>query len=199
MASPEEPLSESATEYTEAENRQLAAQLTEITREIHLGALLDSPPTVRLLQDFHARLFHSVRDHAGKIRQQSFGTEYLTFGPNRSARNADVPESLARVFVHLPRRIALFDESREALNYEIEALKLAATTHADVVRIHPFQDGNGRTSRLLMNWILVRLGLRPIAIEAVKKEYNQCLNLFFDQGQSQPLLDLLLQLYEIPQ
>ncbi|WP_198023016.1 Fic family protein [Paenibacillus zanthoxyli] len=31
------------------------------------------------------------------------------------------------------------------------AIKLAAWTHAEFVRIHPFTDGNGRTSRLIMN------------------------------------------------
>jgi len=35
----------------------------------------------------------------------------------------------------------------------IEILKLAADIHYDFVYIHPFGDGNGRASRLLMNYI----------------------------------------------
>ena len=37
-----------------------------------------------------------------------------------------------------------------------------AWAHAEWVRIHPFADGNGRTSRVLANAILVRYGLPPV-------------------------------------
>ncbi len=35
----------------------------------------------------------------------------------------------------------------------IEVLKLAADVHCNLVNIHPFGDGNGRTARLMMNYI----------------------------------------------
>jgi Fic family protein len=44
-----------------------------------------------------------------------------------------------------------------------EQLKLSFTAHFDLVSIHPFYDGNGRTSRLLMNYIQACHGL-PLAI-----------------------------------
>ncbi|WP_345788360.1 Fic family protein [Desulfosporosinus metallidurans] len=34
---------------------------------------------------------------------------------------------------------------------EMNVIELAAWTHAEFVKIHPFVDGNGRTSRLIMN------------------------------------------------
>lgn len=43
-------------------------------------------------------------------------------------------------------------------------VKLAALAHYKLVHIHPFTDGNGRTSRLLMNTILMRAGYPPIII-----------------------------------
>lgn len=40
----------------------------------------------------------------------------------------------------------------------------AFTAHRRLVDIHPFNDGNGRTARLLMNLILIRGGYPPVAI-----------------------------------
>jgi Fic family protein len=40
----------------------------------------------------------------------------------------------------------------------------AFTAHRRLVDIHPFNDGNGRTARLLMNLILIRCGYPPAAV-----------------------------------
>ena len=40
----------------------------------------------------------------------------------------------------------------------------AFTAHLRLVDIHPFNDGNGRTARLLMNLLLIRGGYPPIAV-----------------------------------
>ena len=40
----------------------------------------------------------------------------------------------------------------------------AFTAHLRLVGIHPFNDGNGRTARLLMNLMLIRAGYPPIPI-----------------------------------
>lgn len=42
--------------------------------------------------------------------------------------------------------------------------ELAFLAHSRLMSIHPFNDGNGRVSRLLMNLILMRTGYPPIAI-----------------------------------
>jgi hypothetical protein len=39
-----------------------------------------------------------------------------------------------------------------------------ARLHNEVERIHPFLDGNGRTGRLVLNLVLVRLGYPPVII-----------------------------------
>lgn len=43
-------------------------------------------------------------------------------------------------------------------------VECAARLHIDFVGIHPFVDGNGRTSRLLMNFELMRRGFLPVII-----------------------------------
>jgi len=54
--------------------------------------------------------------------------------------------------------------SGEALDRDgLEAvIELAAWTHSEWVRIHPFSNGNGRTARILTNAILMRYGLPPV-------------------------------------
>ena len=37
-------------------------------------------------------------------------------------------------------------------------IKYAALAHYKLVFIHPFSDGNGRTARLLMNFLLMQVG-----------------------------------------
>ena len=58
------------------------------------------------------------------------------------------------------------------------ALLLAAMMHYKFVCIHPFDDGNGRVSRLLMNYVLFRHGFPPIIIKSADKaNYLRALNL----------------------
>lgn len=53
---------------------------------------------------------------------------------------------------------------------ELHPLLLAAAFHYRFVAIHPFDDGNGRLARLLMNFILMRHDFPPIVIPLGKKE-----------------------------
>jgi len=45
-----------------------------------------------------------------------------------------------------------------------------------------------------MHAVLVGLGLLPIAVEAVKQEYNEALNHYFRSKELELLVDLMLQL-----
>ncbi len=46
---------------------------------------------------------------------------------------------------------------------------LAALVHLHILRIHPFEDGNGRLARMLHNFILFEKGFPPIMIEQGEK------------------------------
>jgi len=59
----------------------------------------------------------------------------------------------------------------------LHPVQLAAKLHYEFVLIHPFDDGNGRLSRLLMNYVLFKNNLPPIVIKSNdKKNYLFALN-----------------------
>lgn len=50
---------------------------------------------------------------------------------------------------------------------------LASIFHHRITAIHPFDDGNGRMARLLMNLILMKFGFPPVVIKQDKGSRNQ--------------------------
>lgn len=67
-----------------------------------------------------------------------------------------------------------------------------ARLHHEFILIHPFDDGNGRTVRLLLNYALLRDGLPAIVIKSADKaQYLQALRLA-DAGEYDSLVEFLL-------
>ena len=84
----------------------------------------------------------------------------------------------------------LIDWYREEEN-ATHPVTLAAMLHYKFVRIHPFDDGNGRVSRLLMNYVLLRNGLPPVLIKTKDKAgYIRALNRA-DIGEFEPFIDYI--------
>jgi len=64
----------------------------------------------------------------------------------------------------------LYFKDYDKLKKELHPLELAAWAHWKLVRIHPFQDGNGRTARIVMNFILNRNGYAMIDIKTKERQ-----------------------------
>ena len=81
-----------------------------------------------------------------------------------------------KVVDYTERLVVSLKEQMEIANTIAEQLRLSFVAHFDLVSIHPFYDGNGRTSRLLMNFIQAYFKL-PLAIvyQEDKKEYYDAL------------------------
>ncbi|MBV8737792.1 MAG: Fic family protein [Alphaproteobacteria bacterium] len=59
---------------------------------------------------------------------------------------------------------ALMGDFAQWLNTAPATPETAFTAHRRLVEIHPFNDGNGRTARLVMNLVLLRGGYPPVAV-----------------------------------
>ncbi len=84
---------------------------------------------------------------------------------------------------HIPPDYLIASELMEnlVLNYEnwdkYHPIIKAALLHGELVKIHPFVDGNGRTSRLVMNLSLMNSGYLPVIVKKDKRlEYYNALD-----------------------
>jgi prophage maintenance system killer protein len=96
-----------------------------------------------------------------------------------------------------PRMSALAAWLRQELDSpSLHPVALAAKLHHDFVLIHPFDDGNGRVARLLVNYVLMRSGYLPLIVRTEDKaNYLTALQLA-DAGELSTLIRYLLQLAE---
>ncbi len=80
---------------------------------------------------------------------------------------------------------------------KLHPIEYAAWTHAEFVKIHPFIDGNGRTSRLLMNYQLAAAGYLPVSIPVEHRfAYFETLEAYACESDLTPFANLVGSLEE---
>jgi len=107
----------------------------------------------------HKLFYQKIDENAAGVYRDTqvfiTGTEYVPPPPE------EVPAMMKK----------LAEELAEKWDSE-HPVKLAAYAHQRFVDIHPFEDGNGRTARLLMNLILINKGYHIVSIPPVlRHEY----------------------------
>ncbi|GAG39592.1 unnamed protein product, partial [marine sediment metagenome] len=76
---------------------------------------------------------------------------------------------------------------------KLHPLKLAIEFHARFEKIHPFEDGNGRVGRMLLNAMLLEKGYPPLIIrKTARVAYFSSLEAF-DRGHKDKLERFLLE------
>ncbi len=125
-----------------------AKNLAKITQD-----LLDSPGTLldtKLILKLHKTLLSGIRDNwAGRFRS---GKEWVRVGTHVGANPDFVPGLMSDL---------LNDYHELNGRYFLESI---AWFHAEFETIHPFNDGNGRLGRVLINQQLMNLGYPSIII-----------------------------------
>lgn len=111
----------------------------------------DVPLTQRTIKDIHAIVLQGIdRSIAGKYRS----TVALITGANHT------PPSPEKIQDEMDKLMEWYESAEE-----LHPVEKSSMLHAKFVNIHPFLDGNGRTSRLLMNFELMKAKYPPITIE----------------------------------
>jgi Fic family protein len=99
--------------------------------------------------------------------------------------------------LQVPQAMADFTAWLETEGASLHPVERAARVHGEFVKIHPFVDGNGRTSRLLMNLELMKAGF-PAAVLPVSRrlEYYEVLDHAHCVGDYEPFLKLVAEVVE---
>ncbi len=102
-----------------------------------------------------------------------------------------------KVPAYLAKMVTEIDKKMQLPLSETEKIELSFAVHFDLVTIHPFYDGNGRTSRLLMNYIQALYNL-PLAIvfKEDKSDYYTALQEARKQESLQPFFSFMYGQYE---
>lgn len=117
--------------------------------------------SMQVILNWHWKLFQLTKpDIAGKIRKHQIAI----------SGNKFMPPSPVEVIPMLSDFFKWYKTNQKILN----AVELAAVAHLKFVTIHPFVDGNGRISRLIMNYILNKKGypMLDIPYEGRSGYYN---------------------------
>lgn len=140
--------------------------------------------TVKAICDLHKTLMQTSRVLYVKTLHGS-QLSYVTIGATRqrSCVNVMVQSASVKVqfcpFDQVEAELGAFCEKFNDLvgRDDVDPFATAAWVQHTFVSIHPFEDGNGRLSRILSSIPLLRMGLPPLCIQAeIKNVYYLRLN-----------------------
>lgn len=112
----------------------------------------------RTIKEIHALVLHGInRENAGCYRTV----------PVLISGSRHIPPQPYLIGKQMEDFILKFQQMEEQ---GIHPVLVAAYLHDELVKIHPFIDGNGRTSRLLMNLYLLRHGYTLVNLKGSNEE-----------------------------
>ncbi len=157
----------------EVHEAQNLARVSEYIRNNHT-----EPLTLDKLLLLHKMLLSNIEESiAGRFRTAG---EYVRVGTHV----APPPEQVEAL---LTKMLVVFEST--LLDSPIRRI---ARLHVEFERIHPFNDGNGRIGRVLINHQLYRLGFPPVIVRNKGKErYYEMLRQYDSRGTIKPFEDHL--------
>ena len=122
--------------------------------------------SIELMKKLHEICFKGSKTFAGQLRNVEVGIR----NSKGEILHQGIPSSQLRMA--LRDMLAWYKENKA----KFKPLVLAAIIHNQFEYIHPFQDGNGRVGRLLLNFILLKNKYPPINIKLEdRQEYYKTL------------------------
>ena len=112
----------------------------------------------RTIKEIHSLVLHGInRENAGRYRTVPVMISGSTHMPPQ-------PYLIQKQMEDFMIKYRQMEEEK------VHPVLIAAYLHDELVRIHPFIDGNGRTSRLLMNLYLLRNGYTLVTLKGSNED-----------------------------
>ena len=144
--------------------------------------------SLKLIKMLHKIVFKNSKPFAGRFRGK--GVEVVVTDAYGNIVHRGVPS--AHVEKQLEQLIRWYDRNKK----KYPPLVLATIVHNQFENIHPFQDGNGRVGRLLLNNVLLKHNLPPLNIEMRNRShYYAALQAYENDHNIRPTLELMLKEY----
>jgi len=125
----------------------------------------------------HEMIFSGVLENAGNYRNAQV---YIEGSDYRPPPAFEIPGLMDDLLVWLKKNPE-----------ELRPIEIASVFHYKFVSIHPFDDGNGRISRLLMNLLLIKNGYPLTVIKRIdRRRYYDTLRKA-DHGNLQPFVNFV--------
>ena len=136
------------------------------------------------IKSIHALILKNIdSDNAGKYRQYNV---MISGAEHRPVTAIEVPSKMQEFILWYKTEVM-----------QMHPIERAARVHVDFVGIHPFVDGNGRTSRLLMNLELMKSGFPPAVLKVEDRlAYYQALDLAHTTGDYEPFIAIICKVVE---
>jgi Fic family protein len=133
--------------------------------------------------EIHKATMSALMSNAGEYRKIDVRIAGASFTPPPSYEVSEQMKELVRIINTNPD--------------ELRPVELAAYAHFTLAWIHPFDNGNGRLARLLMNLILVRNGYPFAVVKKVDRtKYIGALDKVSKDGDFQPFLTYIARCVE---
>lgn len=143
--------------------------------------------TLNLLLKLHELCFKGTKSFAGRFRN----VNVVIRNSMGQVIHAGMPKEELKDY--LDDFVEWYNENKD----KFEPLTLAAIMHNQFEHIHPFQDGNGRVGRLLLNFILIKNKYPPINIMLEdRSEYYQTLQKYSKNDDLRSTLKFLIKQYK---
>ena len=139
-----------------------------------------------LIRKLHRLCFEGSKKFAGNFRN----VEVVIRNAYGEVVHRGIPKE--EILNELEELAHWYNDNAEGL----KPLVLAALVHNQFEFIHPFEDGNGRVGRLLLNYVLLRHGYPPINILFEDRgRYYHCLQRYSSEDKLEDTLEFLVEQY----
>jgi fido (protein-threonine AMPylation protein) len=144
--------------------------------------------SLELIRELHRIVFKNSKHFAGDFREK--GVEVVVADALGNIVHRGAPSQ--NIETLLKELVRWYNKNKT----KCPPLVLAAVVHNQFEVVHPFQDGNGRVGRLLLNNILLKHNLPPLNIELKNRaQYYAALQAYEKENNIRPTLELMLKEY----